>query len=187
MVASKKTFILLLILAVGLSANISKETASVLELKDTIFKVEKDTILISKNIKIKSYFTYIDSIVYAYDSLVSFDLSEHLLVRANPWIIDSLKNTDYYRMMEKDSFVYNQKELIILKEGSQLIVPDERLANSILKSFEKTLGWTTYIPKFEFTTDNAAMIAIVGYHKYLEGIFAKENVVATARLKVNEQ
>ncbi|MDV7187134.1 tRNA (adenosine(37)-N6)-threonylcarbamoyltransferase complex transferase subunit TsaD [Lutibacter sp. TH_r2] len=58
---------------------------------------------------------------------------------------------------------------------------------STLKSFEKTLGWTTYIPKFEFTTDNAAMIAIVGYYKYLEGIFAKENVVATARLKVSEQ
>ena len=58
---------------------------------------------------------------------------------------------------------------------------------STLKSFENTLNWTTYIPKFEFTTDNAAMIAIVGYHKYLEGIFAKENVVATARLKVNEQ
>ncbi|SDX48553.1 O-sialoglycoprotein endopeptidase [Lutibacter oricola] len=56
-----------------------------------------------------------------------------------------------------------------------------------LKSFENTLGWTTYIPKFQFTTDNAAMIAIVGYYKYLEGIFAEENVVATARLKVNEQ
>ncbi len=32
-------------------------------------------------------------------------------------------------------------------------------------------GWTVYIPKFSFTTDNAAMIAIVGYHKYLSGDF----------------
>ena len=30
-------------------------------------------------------------------------------------------------------------------------------------------GWTIYIPKFSFTTDNAAMIAIVGYYKYLDG------------------
>ncbi len=30
-------------------------------------------------------------------------------------------------------------------------------------------GWTIYIPKFSYTTDNAAMIAIVGYMKYLKG------------------
>ena len=34
-----------------------------------------------------------------------------------------------------------------------------------LKDGEKKFGWTTYVPKFEFTTDNAAMIAIVGYLK----------------------
>ncbi len=56
----------------------------------------------------------------------------------------------------------------------------------VLKSFETTLGWTTYIPKFEYTTDNAGMIAIVGYLKYLEGDFSNEIVTATARLKVNE-
>lgn len=55
-----------------------------------------------------------------------------------------------------------------------------------LKSFEKKIGWTTYIPKFEFTTDNAAMIAIVGYLKYLENDFTTKNNTATARLKVNE-
>ncbi|AJR04414.1 tRNA (adenosine(37)-N6)-threonylcarbamoyltransferase complex transferase subunit TsaD [Siansivirga zeaxanthinifaciens] len=53
-----------------------------------------------------------------------------------------------------------------------------------LKDGEKKFGWTTYIPKFEFTTDNAAMIAIVGYLKYLEGDFAQQNVAASARLKI---
>jgi len=53
-----------------------------------------------------------------------------------------------------------------------------------LKEGEKKFGWKTYIPKFEFTTDNAAMIAIVGYLKYLEGNFAEQNVVASARLKI---
>ena len=33
---------------------------------------------------------------------------------------------------------------------------------------EKRYGWTIYIPKFSYTTDNAAMIGIVGYYKYLE-------------------
>jgi len=53
-----------------------------------------------------------------------------------------------------------------------------------LKDGEQKFGWTTYVPKFEFTTDNAAMIAIVGYLKYLEGDFAKKDVMASARLKI---
>ncbi len=53
-----------------------------------------------------------------------------------------------------------------------------------LKDGEKKFGWTTYVPKFEFTTDNAAMIAIVGYLKYLEDDFAESNVMASARLKI---
>lgn len=53
-----------------------------------------------------------------------------------------------------------------------------------LKDGEKKFGWTTYIPKFEYTTDNAAMIAIVGYLKFLEGDFAAQDVMASARLKI---
>ena len=50
-----------------------------------------------------------------------------------------------------------------------------------LKEAEKTLGWHTYIPKFEYCTDNAAMIGIVGYFKFLEGDFAEQNITAKAR------
>ncbi|WP_159020147.1 tRNA (adenosine(37)-N6)-threonylcarbamoyltransferase complex transferase subunit TsaD [Algibacter sp. L3A6] len=53
-----------------------------------------------------------------------------------------------------------------------------------LKNGEQKFGWTTYVPKFEFTTDNAAMIAIVGYLKFLEEDFAEQDVVASARLKI---
>ena len=35
----------------------------------------------------------------------------------------------------------------------------------------KRYGWTIYIPKFSYTTDNAAMIGIVGYYKYLDHDF----------------
>ncbi len=47
-------------------------------------------------------------------------------------------------------------------------------------------GWTTYIPKFQYTTDNAAMIAITGYLKYLNNDYADISVKAEARLKVTE-
>ena len=53
-----------------------------------------------------------------------------------------------------------------------------------LKNGESKFGWTAYIPKFEYTTDNAAMIAIVGYLKFLEGDYAKNTVMASARLKI---
>ena len=52
-----------------------------------------------------------------------------------------------------------------------------------LKNAEKELGWTTHIPKFEYTTDNAAMIAIVGELKYHQQLFAKNDVAAKARMK----
>ncbi|MCO4822262.1 MAG: tRNA (adenosine(37)-N6)-threonylcarbamoyltransferase complex transferase subunit TsaD [Flavobacteriaceae bacterium] len=53
-----------------------------------------------------------------------------------------------------------------------------------LKDGEQKFGWKTFVPKFEFTTDNAAMIAIVGYLKYLERDFANQNITASARLKI---
>jgi N6-L-threonylcarbamoyladenine synthase len=43
--------------------------------------------------------------------------------------------------------------------------------------------WTTFIPKFEYCTDNAAMIAITGYYKFLNKEFAGLDVHPSARLK----
>src|SRR5690606_34808462 len=58
-------------------------------------------------------------------------------------------------------------------------------ANSGLrKAFEdmgKKEGWNTYIPAFEYCTDNAGMIAITAYYKYLDGLFEKMTVVPSAR------
>ena len=58
-------------------------------------------------------------------------------------------------------------------------------ANSGLRNaFEKMgieEGWKTFIPAFEYCTDNAAMIAITGYYKYLAGIFEDLSVVPSAR------
>lgn len=42
-------------------------------------------------------------------------------------------------------------------------------------------GWKTFIPKFEYCTDNAGMIAITAYYKYLQNDFADITVSPTAR------
>ncbi len=52
---------------------------------------------------------------------------------------------------------------------------------SELKNFGDKKGWRTFIPSFEYCTDNAAMIAITGYYKYLEKDFSPLNTVPAAR------
>jgi N6-L-threonylcarbamoyladenine synthase len=44
--------------------------------------------------------------------------------------------------------------------------------------------WTLHIPKFEYTMDNAAMIAIAGYYKYLKEEFAGQDAVPFARTQI---
>ena len=44
-------------------------------------------------------------------------------------------------------------------------------------------GWEVYIPKFEYCTDNAAMIAIAGKYNFEKGIFSNQRVAPLARLK----
>ena len=46
------------------------------------------------------------------------------------------------------------------------------------------LGWKCHIPKFEYCLDNAAMIAIVGYYKFLDQNFADFNTVSSARYQL---
>jgi N6-L-threonylcarbamoyladenine synthase len=52
-----------------------------------------------------------------------------------------------------------------------------------LKETENKYGWKTFIPKFEYTTDNAAMIGIVGYQKFLTQKFETSTVVSKARIQ----
>ncbi len=50
-----------------------------------------------------------------------------------------------------------------------------------LKDAGEQYGWKVYIPRFEYCTDNAAMIGITGYYKYLKGALADMSVTPSAR------
>ncbi|WP_430426603.1 tRNA (adenosine(37)-N6)-threonylcarbamoyltransferase complex transferase subunit TsaD [Maribacter litoralis] len=56
---------------------------------------------------------------------------------------------------------------------------------NVLTEAQTKYGWKTYIPKFEFCTDNAAMIGIVGYLKYKNEIFSHQDVTAKARYVIS--
>lgn len=93
---------------------------------------------VKRPIIIKDYFVFMDSIVQRNDSIVNYELTEHILVRANPWIIDTLANTDYYRLIQRDSFVYDQTKMIVLRIGDSLKIPDALEANLLLEDFNNT-------------------------------------------------
>jgi len=48
-------------------------------------------------------------------------------------------------------------------------------------------GWRVFMPQFRYTTDNAAMIAITGYYKYLAGEFSPQDVTPLARFPLNSK
>ncbi|MEO8886523.1 MAG: tRNA (adenosine(37)-N6)-threonylcarbamoyltransferase complex transferase subunit TsaD [Mucilaginibacter sp.] len=55
------------------------------------------------------------------------------------------------------------------------------LRQGLLELGEKN-GWNCFIPQLQYCTDNAAMIAIAGYYKFLKGNFAEQNIAPLARM-----
>ena len=91
------------------------------------------------------------------------------------------------------SILHTVVEILIerlVKASKQLGIKDIAIgggvaANSLLRARvaeegEKR-GWRTFIPERRFTTDNAAMIAVAGYYKYMQGEFAALDVAPKAR------
>lgn len=69
---------------------------------------------------------------------------------------------------------------------NQIAIAGGVSANSGLRTtLEKVAeekGWQSYIPQFQYCRDNAAMIAVSGYYKYLAKQFSGQDVTAAARL-----
>ncbi|MFD1015150.1 tRNA (adenosine(37)-N6)-threonylcarbamoyltransferase complex transferase subunit TsaD [Winogradskyella rapida] len=111
-------------------------------------------------------------------------------VKANPNFIEENLNDICASIQYTIIGILMDKLKIAVKQTGikQIAIGGGVSANSgirkALKDAEQKFGWTSYIPKFEYTTDNAAMIGIVGYLKYLEKDFSDFDVMATARLKL---
>lgn len=82
--------------------------------------------------------------------------------------------------LEKAALQENIKQIAIAGGVSA----NSGLRNALLER-EKKLDWSSYLPSFEFTTDNGAMIAISGYYQYLADDFCDLSVVAKARKPMN--
>jgi hypothetical protein len=96
------------------------------------------TFVVPNDVKIKDYFTFMNDVTRAFDSILPYRLTEHILVRYNSFIIDSLANTDYYRMKARKIIVSDQKQLTILKKGTLLYVPTLAVANKMKAKMART-------------------------------------------------
>lgn len=109
------------------------------------------------------------------------------------------KNPNFVAENTKDicaSFQYTVVQILLdkLKKAveqtgiQQIAIGGGVSANSAirqaLKDAETQWGWKTFVPKFEYTTDNAAMIGIVGHFKYVEKQFSDQSITAQSRYKL---
>lgn len=80
------------------------------------------------------------------------------------------------KKLKKASEITGIKEIAIAGGVSA----NSELRNELIKA-KKLNNWTIFIPKLEYSTDNAAMIAIAGYFKYLKKEFSTQDISPYAR------
>ena len=113
---------------------------------------------------------------------------------------DQLKeNTDFIEENKEDLCASLQKTIIdILMDKLRKAATDYNIneiavaggvsANTGLRDafveHAHKYDWNIHIPKFEYTTDNAAMVAITGYYKFLENDFCDKSVIPYARATI---
>lgn len=95
---------------------------------------------------------------------------------------------DICASFQKDLIDILMKKLILAVKRTgikQVAISGGVSANSALRGRiveeGQKRGWTTFVPEFRFTTDNAAMIAITGYFKFKEGLFAPMDIAPLSR------
>ncbi len=108
-------------------------------------------------------------------------------------------DSDFVEIHKNDLSASLQKTIVdilmekLLKASEDLGINEVAIAGGVSantgvrNAFEdnsRKYGWKTHIPKFAYTTDNAAMVAISGYYKYLNKDFATHDITPFARVSI---
>lgn len=113
------------------------------------------------------------------------------------FIRDRLKEDPIFIEKHKSDLAASIQRVIVdilmkklVKAAAEYHVKDIAIAGGVsantklrseLKEKADLLGWRVFIPKIEFCTDNAAMVAMTGYFKYLKQEFGEQKESAYAR------
>lgn len=142
-----------------------------------------------------------DKFVFSKPNIAGYDYSFSGLKTSFLYLLrDHLKNDPNFIETNKEDLCASLQKTIIdvlmnklYKATKDLKIKEVAVAggvsaNSGLRSafedYSKRYGWKIHIPKFAYTTDNAAMVAISGYYKYLDGDFCEMDAVPYARVKI---
>ncbi|WP_354361074.1 tRNA (adenosine(37)-N6)-threonylcarbamoyltransferase complex transferase subunit TsaD [Pedobacter sp. UYP30] len=110
-------------------------------------------------------------------------------VAANPnFVVENLNDICASVQYSIVQILMNKLETAALRFGiKQVAIAGGVSANSglrnALEANHEKLGWQTFIPPFQYCTDNAGMIAIAGYYKFLEKDFVDQSVSPMARME----
>lgn len=129
---------------------------------------------------------------YSFSGLkTSFLYSLRQWIAENPHFIEENKE-DLAASLEKTvvDILMHKLEKAVKDTGiTEVAVAGGVSANTGLrnafKEYAARHGWNIYIPKFGYTTDNAAMIAITGHFKYLDGDFCNIDLPAYSRVTLS--
>ncbi|MEA4918970.1 tRNA (adenosine(37)-N6)-threonylcarbamoyltransferase complex transferase subunit TsaD [Proteiniphilum sp.] len=113
---------------------------------------------------------------------------------------DELKNNaDFIEKNKEDLCASLQKTIIdilmdkLYRVAKELQIKEVAVAGGVsansglraaFEEYSRRYGWKIHIPKFAYTTDNAAMVAISGYYKFLDNEFCTPDVVPYARVSI---
>ncbi|GLR16406.1 L,D-transpeptidase [Portibacter lacus] len=95
-------------------------------------------VIVVKDVPIREYFKWMDSLVNAQNQENNYTIDEYIVVKANPWIIDTLAHTDYYYLKEKGIFNEDSQSLLALQKGQTLIIPDSSQTESLRNRMANT-------------------------------------------------
>lgn len=111
----------------------------------------------------------------------------------NPNFIEERK-TDLCASLQHTiiSILLSKVELAAKKyEITEIAIAGGVSANSGLREgltmLGRKKGWNVYLPQYRYTTDNAAMIAITGYYRFLAGDLSPHSVTPLARFPINHE
>ena len=109
-------------------------------------------------------------------------------MQKDPLFIEKFKNDICASVQHTIVEILMEKLMVAMDQSGidQVALAGGVAANSGLRKAIEENGqqkkWKTFIPKLEYCTDNAAMIAIAGYYKFLRSEFSSQDAAASARL-----
>ncbi len=103
------------------------------------------------------YFDFIDDLVPHLDSTTTYSIDEYVLMRANPWLIQKLADTDYYVTAARDTFVEDPKAIQILAKGDSILVPSADQVRELRDRMEMTVI-DVNIPEFKLRIKEGAAV-----------------------------